>query len=134
MGVIRQEIGVQFQKDYRTKFFDRFPGAAQNGTFVSFNINFYCIALRQSERIQLRHLHGHLSAWRYPSIRPRFKSDCSVEVTSGDRLDRDISFESVVANGFPTLTRAQVYECLAYYEDHRGEIDVLVSRQMQTEA
>jgi len=42
--------------------------------------------------------------------------------------------ESVVANCFPTLTRAQVYECLAYYEDHRGEIDVLVSRQMQTEA
>jgi uncharacterized protein (DUF433 family) len=44
------------------------------------------------------------------------------------------SVESVVANVFPTLTRAQVYECLAYYEDHRGEIDVLVSRQMQTEA
>ena len=44
------------------------------------------------------------------------------------------SVESVVANGFPTLTRAQVYECLAYYEDHRGEIDILVSRQMQTEA
>jgi uncharacterized protein (DUF433 family) len=44
------------------------------------------------------------------------------------------SVESVVANCFPTLKRAQVYECLAYYEDHRGEIDVLVSRQMQTEA
>ena len=43
------------------------------------------------------------------------------------------SVESVVANCFPALTRAQVYECLAYYEDHRGEIDVLVSRQMQTE-
>lgn len=42
------------------------------------------------------------------------------------------SVESIVANGFPTLTRAQIYECLAYYEDHRGEIDVLVSRQMQT--
>ena len=25
-------------------------------------------------------------------------------------------------------------ECLAYYEDHRGELDLLVSRQMQTEA
>jgi hypothetical protein len=23
-----------------------------------------------------------------------------------------------------------VYECLAYYEDNRGEIDVLVARQM----
>ena len=31
---------------------------------------------------------------------------------------------------FPDLTKAQVYECLAYYEDHRGEIDVLVARQM----
>lgn len=31
---------------------------------------------------------------------------------------------------FPGITRAQVYECLAYYEDHRGEIDVLVARQM----
>ena len=44
------------------------------------------------------------------------------------------SVESVVANCFPTLTRAQVYECLAYYEDHRGAIDVLVSRQLQTGA
>ena len=44
------------------------------------------------------------------------------------------SVESVVANCFSTLTRAQVYECLAYYEDHRGESDVLVSRQMQAEA
>jgi len=31
---------------------------------------------------------------------------------------------------FPGITKAQVYECLAYYEDHRGEIDVLVARQM----
>ena len=34
------------------------------------------------------------------------------------------------ANCFPDLTKAQVYECLAYYEDHKGEIDVLVARQM----
>ena len=34
------------------------------------------------------------------------------------------------ARCFPTITKAQVYECLAYYEDHRGEIDVLVARQM----
>ena len=38
--------------------------------------------------------------------------------------------DSLIANCFPDLTRAQVYECLAYYEDHRGEIDVLVARQM----
>ena len=30
----------------------------------------------------------------------------------------------------PGITKSQVYECLAYYEDHRGEIDVLVARQM----
>ena len=31
---------------------------------------------------------------------------------------------------FPGLTRAQVYDCLAYYEDHRTEIDALIARQM----
>ena len=46
---------------------------------------------------------------------------------SGETVD------SVVANCFPTLTRAQVYECLAYYEDHRGEVDLLVARQMAHE-
>jgi uncharacterized protein (DUF433 family) len=35
-----------------------------------------------------------------------------------------------VVRSFPDLTRAQVYECLAYYEDHRAEIDSLVARQM----
>ena len=34
-----------------------------------------------------------------------------------------------VVTSFPRLTRAQVYECLAYYEDHRSEIDPLVSAQ-----
>lgn len=38
--------------------------------------------------------------------------------------------DSLIARCSPDLTRAQVYECLAYYEDHRGEIDVLVARQM----
>jgi uncharacterized protein (DUF433 family) len=40
------------------------------------------------------------------------------------------AIDTVRANCFPQLTRAQVYECLAYYEDHRGEIDLLVARQM----
>lgn len=31
---------------------------------------------------------------------------------------------------FPDLIRSQVYECLAYYEDHRTEIDALVAEQM----
>jgi uncharacterized protein (DUF433 family) len=40
------------------------------------------------------------------------------------------SVDTLTTKCFPILTRAQVYECLAYYEDHRGEIDLLVARQM----
>jgi len=35
-----------------------------------------------------------------------------------------------VQRSFPDLTKAQIYECLAYYEDHRTEIDALVTEQM----
>jgi uncharacterized protein (DUF433 family) len=35
-----------------------------------------------------------------------------------------------VCRSFPELKRSQVYECLAYYEDHRPEIDALVAEQM----
>jgi uncharacterized protein (DUF433 family) len=45
-------------------------------------------------------------------------------------LQNGETVDSLVAQCFPQLTRAQVYECLAYYEDHRGEIEVLVARQM----
>jgi len=38
------------------------------------------------------------------------------------------SVDEVVAS-FPRLTRAQVYECLAYYEDHRDELEPLVVAQ-----
>lgn len=38
-----------------------------------------------------------------------------------------------VCRSFPGVTRAQVYECLAYYEDHRGEIDALVAEQIAPE-
>lgn len=38
--------------------------------------------------------------------------------------------ESLTTTVLPALTRAQVYECLAFYEDHRGEIDLLVAQQM----
>ena len=41
--------------------------------------------------------------------------------------------DSIVTRCFPDLTRAQVYESLAYYEHHRGEIDALVARQMSSE-
>ena len=39
-----------------------------------------------------------------------------------------------LVRSFPELKRSQVYECLAYYEDHRGEIDVLVAEQMAPDA
>lgn len=35
-----------------------------------------------------------------------------------------------VCRNFPGVKRAQVYACLAYYEDHRAEIDDLVAAQM----
>jgi uncharacterized protein (DUF433 family) len=45
-------------------------------------------------------------------------------------LQNGETVETVVSRCFPEVTRAQVYECLAYYEDHKGEIDLLVARQM----
>jgi uncharacterized protein (DUF433 family) len=45
-------------------------------------------------------------------------------------LQNGETVDAVIANCFPQLTKSQVYECLAYYEDHRGEIDLLVARQM----
>ena len=47
-------------------------------------------------------------------------------------LQNGETVDSVVAESFPNLTKAQVYECLAYYEDHRGEIDLLVARQISS--
>lgn len=35
-----------------------------------------------------------------------------------------------IANCFPGVTRAQIYGCLSYYEDHRPEIDHLIASQM----
>ena len=45
-------------------------------------------------------------------------------------LQNGETIDSIVARCLPDLSRAQVYASLAYYEDHRGEIDVLVARQM----
>ena len=45
-------------------------------------------------------------------------------------LQNGETVDTVKANCFPQLTKSQVYECLAYYEDHRGEIDLLIARQM----
>ena len=49
-------------------------------------------------------------------------------------LQNGETIDTITVHCFPHITRAQVYECLAYYEDHRGEIDVLVARQMTTDA
>ena len=45
-------------------------------------------------------------------------------------LQNGETVETLIGRCFPQLSRAQVYECLAYYEDHLGEIDLLVARQM----
>ena len=44
-------------------------------------------------------------------------------------LQNGETVDSLVQSCLPNVSRAQVYECLAYYEDHRGEIDLLVARQ-----
>jgi uncharacterized protein (DUF433 family) len=49
-------------------------------------------------------------------------------------LQNGETIDSLRQNCFPQLTRSQIYECLAYYEDHRGEIDLLVARQMARSA
>jgi uncharacterized protein (DUF433 family) len=45
-------------------------------------------------------------------------------------LQNGETLDTLRENCFPQLSRSQVYECLAYYEDHRGEIDLLVAKQM----
>jgi uncharacterized protein (DUF433 family) len=49
-------------------------------------------------------------------------------------LQNGETIDTLIARCFPQLSRAQDYECLAYYEDHRGEIDLLVARQLAAEA
>ena len=49
-------------------------------------------------------------------------------------LQNGETIDTITVHCFPHISRAQVYECLAYYEDHCGEIDVLVARQMATDA
>jgi uncharacterized protein (DUF433 family) len=49
-------------------------------------------------------------------------------------LQNGETVDTVASRCFPNITRAQIYGCLAYYEDHRGEIDLLVARQMSAAA
>ena len=39
--------------------------------------------------------------------------------------------EEIAANVYPELTLAQVYAALAYYEDHRGDIDQATQNEAQ---
>jgi len=48
---------------------------------------------------------------------------------AGRYQDREASV-SVSREGLPSLTRSQFYECLAYYEEHKADIDYVVARQM----
>ena len=41
----------------------------------------------------------------------------------------DASIDDVIRS-YPSLTRAQVYESMAYYEDHKSKIDFLIAQQM----
>ena len=45
-------------------------------------------------------------------------------------LQNGETIDTLRENCFPSLTKSQIYECLAYYEDHRGQIDLLIARQM----
>ena len=49
-------------------------------------------------------------------------------------LQNGETVDTISATCFPGLTKAQVYECLAYYEDHRDEINLLVAEQMSDPA
>lgn len=45
-------------------------------------------------------------------------------------LQNGETVDSITVTCFPDLTKAQIYECLSYYEDHRDEINLLVAEQM----
>ncbi len=45
-------------------------------------------------------------------------------------LQNGETVDTITVTCFPTITKAQVYECLAYYEDHKAEVDLVVAEQM----
>jgi uncharacterized protein (DUF433 family) len=49
--------------------------------------------------------------------------DVAALIKSGASVDE-------VVQSFPKLTRPQVFECLAYYEDHREQLDPLITAQI----
>ena len=80
---------------------------------------------------------GATTAYRYLSRQPGVRGGHTI--VEGTRigvhdvvglLQNGETVDSITATCFPTLTKAHVYACLAYYEDHKGEIDLLIARQM----
>jgi uncharacterized protein (DUF433 family) len=75
-------------------------------------------------------------SYRYITQIPGVRSGAAIVVGTRigvhDVVGLSVNGASVddVVRSFPEITRAQVYECLAYYEDHREEIDWLVAEQM----
>lgn len=53
------------------------------------------------------------------------------DVVAYHLLGNDIE---TIREAFPDLSRAQIYECLAYYEDHRVEIERLALAQIEPPA
>jgi uncharacterized protein (DUF433 family) len=49
-------------------------------------------------------------------------------------LQNGETVDSILVTCFPDLSKAQIYECLAYYEDHRDEINLLIAEQMSDPA
>lgn len=45
-------------------------------------------------------------------------------------LQNGATIDSVTTTCFPSLTKAHVHACLVFHEDHKGEIDLLIARQM----
>ena len=45
------------------------------------------------------------------------------------RDQRNLTPERIVAEAFPSLTLAEVYSALAYFEDHRKEMELLASAE-----
>ncbi len=45
-------------------------------------------------------------------------------------LQNGETVDTITVTCFPDLTKAQIYACLAYYEDHRDQINLLVAEQM----
>jgi uncharacterized protein (DUF433 family) len=86
--------------------------------------------------VKLRAMVDVATAYRYivrtPGIRGGNARVENTRIGVHDVLGLIVNGASVddVVRSFPDLTRAQVFECLAYYEDHRAEIDALVARQM----